>query len=63
MLQSELTEKVTRIYVEREGFCGWIELEEPASVKKAESNSLLIRLIDKPMVANETSDVFRIKPY
>ena len=63
MLQSELTEKVTRIYVERKGFCGWIELEEPASVKKAESNSLLIRLIDKPMVANETSDVFRIKPY
>tara|TARA_Y100001934_G_scaffold9054_1_gene12159 strand:+ start:87 stop:278 length:192 start_codon:yes stop_codon:yes gene_type:complete len=63
MLQSELTEKVTRIYVEREGFCGWIELEEPASVKKAESNSLLIRLINKPMVSNETSAVFRIKPY
>ncbi len=52
MLQSELTEKVTRIYVERQGFCAWIGLEEPASVKKAESNSLLIRLIDKPMVAN-----------
>jgi hypothetical protein len=62
-LSTELVENVSRIDVQREGYGAVVHLTSPAAVKKGESDTILIRLINKVSAPDKISVSYRIVPY
>ena len=63
----ELSDKVVTgvrmIDVRRAGYGARLRFDKPMAVKKGGQQTILIRLIDKPTVANQISIKYRIEPY
>lgn len=63
VLASDLAEGVHMIDVKRDGYGARIKFDTPMAVKKGGKSTILIRLIDKPTVADKIAIKYVIEPY
>ena len=62
-LSPALVDGVRMIDVKRDGYGARIRFDAPMAVRKGERETILIRLIDKPTVADQIGIRYRIEPY